>query len=399
MSYQDDRLLFHDFPWLGPDQPPLLPESTAKLLDRKFQSAAQESGFPIGAEIEGCLRQLLSASHEERCHALRALARVAGLPTVRQALIAGTNDDDEAVQREAIYALANAVIYPDVRAHLHDVAETTSSDSRREWIHELLGATEKRDEEEDSPNPPPATAPRASESHSTAPPVTQRSLGTMTKRAFLSLTQRIPLDETPEIDRAMRAVLRRARGGDAAAINELVTELQPTVRVCVASNISPFIRSKIDVGDLVQQSLTSICQNLAKFDYRGQASFLNWVRTHVRNQILNAHHYFAADKRREQNVSLHDERAANWSEPPDTSASDGYEVAIRRERYERVIAAIGMLPQAQAEIIRMTFFEGISVRQAARMLNLPESTVRFQRNKAFTELSFRLRPIDDAATA
>ena len=67
----------------------------------------------------------------------------------------------------------------------------------------------------------------------------------------------------------------------------------------------------------------------------------------------------------------------------DREYHDPREAELERERWMlRIIEAVRLLPPAQRRIFQLHYFEDRSVREIANRLNLTETTVRNQRNRA-----------------
>lgn len=92
---------------------------------------------------------------------------------------------------------------------------------------------------------------------------------------------------------------------------------------------------------------------------------LNLCRQHLRKS--------ARRKRRE-------ERAARKEAlPPESTLEDG-------ERQRQLAAGLGMLSQEERELLGMRYFEGLSVSQVARLLGVPEGTVKSRTHAAIGRL-------------
>jgi RNA polymerase sigma-70 factor (family 1) len=71
----------------------------------------------------------------------------------------------------------------------------------------------------------------------------------------------------------------------------------------------------------------------------------------------------------------------------DREYNDPLEAEMERDRWmEKIRQLVGELPPAQKQIFELHFFKGLSVREIANQLNLTETTVRNQRNRALSFL-------------
>jgi RNA polymerase sigma-70 factor (family 1) len=71
----------------------------------------------------------------------------------------------------------------------------------------------------------------------------------------------------------------------------------------------------------------------------------------------------------------------------DREYHDPMEAELERDRWMgRIRELIGQLPPARKQIFVLHFFKGLSIREIANQLNLTETTVRNQRNRALSFL-------------
>ena len=71
----------------------------------------------------------------------------------------------------------------------------------------------------------------------------------------------------------------------------------------------------------------------------------------------------------------------------DREYNDPLEAELERDQWmEKIRRLVGELPPAQKQIFELHFFKGLSIREIANQLNLTETTVRNQRNRALSFL-------------
>jgi len=126
--------------------------------------------------------------------------------------------------------------------------------------------------------------------------------------------------------------------------------------------------------DLVQDVMVSLWQRAGQYDRR-QAGVSTWVFTIARNRQIDV-------LRRERRLELDaDEPALEPSEDPEPGAAYDAEQAA-----ERVRAAMAALPQEQAELVRISFYEEASHSAIAERLGLPLGTVKSRLRLALQKL-------------
>jgi RNA polymerase sigma factor (sigma-70 family) len=182
-----------------------------------------------------------------------------------------------------------------------------------------------------------------------------------------------------------RDLVRKAQAGDPAALDELFRGVVPFVERVVAGPAHP-VRPGESVSDRRQDVCRRVFEKLAQFrgaaeapdDEQAWALFRVWVRRVAHGVILNAQR----DSGRPPTVPLRTDGAGestNHGAAPDPAAPDGTPSSNLRgeERARLVLEALDHLPDLQdREIVRLRFFEGLSLRQVAGRLQLSYDKVR-----------------------
>ena len=143
------------------------------------------------------------------------------------------------------------------------------------------------------------------------------------------------------------------------------------------------LRCHMDAGlaeELAQETMLTVWRKAEKFD-PARASASTWIFTIARNRRVDA-----------LRGALHP--SAFVEDPPiessDPSPSD---VVLVAEREERTRQALRTLPEDQAEVVRLSFFEDKPHGDIARELGIPLGTVKSRLRLAFTRLKSALEPV------
>jgi RNA polymerase sigma-70 factor (ECF subfamily) len=132
--------------------------------------------------------------------------------------------------------------------------------------------------------------------------------------------------------------------------------------------------------DVSQDVFTALWERPAAFD-PARGSLRTWLGT-------LAHRRSVDHVRREEARRRRAERAASHRDiPPDVE-----EIATALITAERVRAALGLLPSEQQRAIQLAYFAGLTYRQVADVLGIPEGTAK-------SRLRLGLRRIADALEA
>jgi RNA polymerase sigma factor (sigma-70 family) len=84
---------------------------------------------------------------------------------------------------------------------------------------------------------------------------------------------------------ATTELLRRAKGGDQAALDSLMARYLPRLRNWASGRLPMRARSLLDTGDLVQEALLRTLERLDQIEVRGPGGFQAYVRSAVLNRI------------------------------------------------------------------------------------------------------------------
>lgn len=159
------------------------------------------------------------------------------------------------------------------------------------------------------------------------------------------------------------ALLQRARGGDTAALEEMVTRLYPVVRRWAYVHTG----DAVDADDLTQDVLVQIVERLPT--YRGDAAFGTWVWSVTRNAATDA------GRKRTRRARILDRGEADAlvrpSPPPDPAAA-----AEARWTARLLGAFLGELPERQRQVLDMADLQGMTSPEIGDRLGIAPASVR-----------------------
>jgi len=149
-----------------------------------------------------------------------------------------------------------------------------------------------------------------------------------------------------------RELLSRVATGDEAAFRTLYERYADRVFRYALT----LLRDRHLAEEVVQETMVAVWNGSRTF--RGTAQVSTWIFGIARNQ---AHSLLRRESRGER---VPDEPAVL----PDP--------AEQVEVQDRVLAAVEGLPEEQREVVFLAFYEGLSYREIARILGVPEGTVK-----------------------
>lgn len=148
-----------------------------------------------------------------------------------------------------------------------------------------------------------------------------------------------------------------------------------------------YLRNASDAEDVVQDALLSAYKNVAQF--RGQAQISTWLTTIVTNAAL-----MKLRQRRGVWLSLEQpnrEDGLAFSDVLPDSRPDPEEVCVRCDAHNRLLAVANCLSPALRKTFQLRDIDGLSTKETARLLGVPEGTVKAQIARARSKLARMLQ--------
>ena len=181
----------------------------------------------------------------------------------------------------------------------------------------------------------------------------------------------------PAVEPSERELVARARVGDADAFGEIVRRLEPRVAATVIGMLGP----GPDAEDIGQETFIRLYRALPEF--RGDSSLASYVTRIAINLCQD-------ERRRRKRQS--DVFTATAREAVDRVADPG---TLRDRLAERDLVQHGLqeLPTEYREVVVLRLIDGLSTRETAQILNLPEGTVTSRLARGQMRLRDILQPL------
>jgi RNA polymerase sigma-70 factor (ECF subfamily) len=127
---------------------------------------------------------------------------------------------------------------------------------------------------------------------------------------------------------SVESLVARARAGDRDAFRALFERHRDRLRAAVERRLGGYLRRKIEVEDVVQETFLKAFESLETFEARGEDSFHAWLRGIAENLLL----WWARRHQRREQLRLDGDVAGAGTSPSH---------ALRREeRFERLRDAL-----------------------------------------------------------
>ena len=194
-------------------------------------------------------------------------------------------------------------------------------------------------------------------------------------------------------------LLARARNGEAAAVERLLTTQREPLRRMIGARLDPALAARVDASDVVQDVLIEAHKRLDDYLRNPVMPFHLWLRHIAKDHVIDAHRRHRQAQRRsmdrEQPIApavLADhssfELAGQLLDREPTPAS----AAVRHELQARLQAAIATLDDDDREVILMRHAEQLSNQEVASLLGLSEAAASMRYLRAVRRLRDTLLP-------
>lgn len=166
-----------------------------------------------------------------------------------------------------------------------------------------------------------------------------------------------------------------ARTGDAGAKEILVDRFSDALDHFIRLRLGSHLLETIEAEDVFQETFAKVFRSLETFQWRGEESFLRWLKGIAENRILTV----ARSQRRSRLVFVnHDERPSDEVPPSRT--------ARREERFDRLQRALDRLEPDYREVIVLARLKGLRLKEVAERMERSPNAVAHLLSRALAKL-------------
>ncbi len=174
--------------------------------------------------------------------------------------------------------------------------------------------------------------------------------------------------------------LDAARRGDGLALAKLLALHHPQLWARADARMDPALKAKTSPDDLLQEVYLQVYRLIGNFENRGPGAFLGWVQRILDRKLIDARraaHRRLRDVDREIGAGCNasDSSYCNLLDRLYADSGTPSRVVRRQEAVDALPACLVDLPEAQREVIRLRFIEGLCVADVARRLGKSEAAV------------------------
>ena len=186
-------------------------------------------------------------------------------------------------------------------------------------------------------------------------------------------------------------LLERAGQGDASARQKLLARHRQRQRQMVALRMDHRLAARVDPSDVVQETLAEAVRQLSDYLRRLPLPVYPWLRQLAWQHLVELHRrHVGAGKRsvlrEERRPPLPDESALELAERLLDRGSSPSAGLLRRERQERLLAALERLSESDREVLVLRHLEQLATPDIAAVLGVSEGAVYTRHLRALERL-------------
>ena len=165
------------------------------------------------------------------------------------------------------------------------------------------------------------------------------------------------------MDNRIKNLCKRARRAD----KEAACELLRTHYADIYSYLRRLCGSRQDAEDLTQQTFLKVWSSLSSFT--GRSKFSTWLYKIAHNTYI--------DFQRGKADSNRDRSDKWWAECIDENPGPFVNVA-ERQLAQRLYETVDQLDENKRSIVHLHYYQGLSIRETAKVLGIATSTVKYR---------------------
>lgn len=172
--------------------------------------------------------------------------------------------------------------------------------------------------------------------------------------------------------------IAEARNGSRPALDQLFQACFPYLRAVANGELDAALRSRLDPGDVVQDTLMKAWRKFPHFRGQTEADLLAWLRQILRRNLANERrrHVRSAMRSTRREVSLAATVSVQRPDDADSEVEAPGTQAQARERHEALEGALQRLPEHYRQVLRLHTQEGLTFAQAGHSLGCSEEAAR-----------------------
>jgi RNA polymerase sigma-70 factor (ECF subfamily) len=183
-------------------------------------------------------------------------------------------------------------------------------------------------------------------------------------------------------------LLKQARAGQTAAVDQLLARHRPFLRQLVRLRLDPQLRVRVDPSNVVQAAQIEAVRRLDSYLQSPAMPFRLWLRQIAYDRLLMLHrrHVGAARRDVQREVALPDRSSLALAQKLVAPGSSPGEQLAQRELARRVRQALAQLAETDRDLLLMRNFEGLSNQEVAQVLQINPAAASQRYGRALLRL-------------
>lgn len=198
------------------------------------------------------------------------------------------------------------------------------------------------------------------------------------------------------------AILQRAASGEKSAQEALFERVAARLEVYVEHRLGRALAQRVEVQDVVQETLLRTWSTLNSAALSGEGPFLALVCKIARNVIADIARAARRQRRggaaAQLSLARSDWSTAGAAAPPDSGAGPFTRAAAGETRSRMLLAWRALSPEHR-RVIALRQFEGLSARETAQRVGSSEQAVHAQFRRALSRWGEELERLGEAPSA
>jgi RNA polymerase sigma-70 factor (ECF subfamily) len=177
------------------------------------------------------------------------------------------------------------------------------------------------------------------------------------------------------MDGRIKKLLRRSKKADKNAAGDLLKIYYADIY----SYLRRLCGGKQDAEDLTQQTFLKVWSSLDGF--KGRSKFSTWLHKIAYNT------YIDWQRRNGYNPQLHSDQ---WWQDCIYQNPGPFANLAKRQLARRLYAAVDRLDEDKKQVVHLHYYQGLSIRQTAKVLGIATSTVKYRLREVFKILRAKI---------
>lgn len=193
-----------------------------------------------------------------------------------------------------------------------------------------------------------------------------------------------------ETNRGLDRLIRQARSGDQAALEQLLDHYRPYLSLLARLKMQRQIQAKVDDSDVVQETVAAALRDFAQFRGETEPQLAAWLRRILAHTGLNLRQHYL---RKRRDVRLEKRLVDDLEQSSCTiggaliaNDSSPSEKEMRRERAVQLAQMLSQLPGDYREVLILRDLEGRKLSEVAEAMGRSVDSVQKLWTRAIVHL-------------